>query len=57
MICWSIWYRRNRLRLQQSMDNDLQLVQRARDSVSEFQEAQVREQQLPQQPSSSATVK
>jgi ribonuclease HI len=57
MICWSIWYRRNRLRLQQSVDNDLQLVQRARDSMSEFQEAQDREQQLPQQPSSSATVK
>ena len=57
MISWSIWYHRNRLRLQQPADNNFQIVKRARKNLSEFQEAQEREQQLPQQPSSTETTK
>ena len=57
MISWSIWYRRNRLRLQQPADNNFQLVKRARESLTEFQEAQDRDLHLPQQPGSAESVK
>jgi hypothetical protein len=50
MISWAIWYRRNRLRLQQPVDNDDQIIRRAHEHLSEFQEAQDRDPQLPKQP-------
>ena len=43
MISWSIWYRRNRLRLEQPVDTNTQLINRARESLLEFHEAQDRE--------------
>jgi hypothetical protein len=40
MTSWGIWYRRNRLRLQQPVDNLTQLIPRALDTLLEFQTAQ-----------------
>ena len=52
MISWSIWYRRNRLRLEQPVDTNTQLINRARESLLEFHEAQDREKQSPLQSTS-----
>ena len=52
MISWFIWYRRNCLRLEQPVDTNTQLINRARESLLEFHEAQDREKQSPLQSTS-----
>uniref|UniRef100_A0A2N9G7B6 Reverse transcriptase domain-containing protein n=1 Tax=Fagus sylvatica TaxID=28930 RepID=A0A2N9G7B6_FAGSY len=57
VICWSIWYRRNRLRLQQPADTNTQLVRRARETLLEFHAAQDRGKQRSMQPNSTTVIK
>jgi ribonuclease HI len=52
MISWSIWYCRNHLKLEQPVDTNTQLINRARESLLEFHEAQDREKQSPLQSTS-----
>ena len=57
MISWSIWYRRNHLRLKQPVDTNLQLIIRAQETLLEFHEAQDCGKQFPPQSNSTEITK